>query len=121
MRERGVLLIPGTDLGGAFTYHRELQLFEQLGYTPAQVLSRATLDMAKYLGQDQSLGSIERGKLADFFLVAGDPTAELAAIKKVRMVVKDGTVYYPSEIYPSFGIKPFATAPAVTLPAAAAN
>jgi imidazolonepropionase-like amidohydrolase len=121
MRERGVLLIPGTDLGGSFTYHRELQLFEQLGYTPSEVLSRATLDMAKYLGQDQSLGSIERGKLADFFLVAGDPTAELAQIKKIRMVVKDGTVYYPSEIHPHFGIKPSATAPVVTLPEAAAN
>ncbi len=119
MRTRGVLLVPGTDLGGSFAYHRELQLFEQLGYTPAEVLTRATLDMAKYLGQDQSLGSIQRGKLADFFLVAGDPTAELAAIKKIRMVVKDGTVYYPSEIYPNFGIKPFATAPAVTLPEAA--
>jgi hypothetical protein len=32
------------------------------------------------------------------------------------MVVKDGTIYYPSEIYPRFGIQPFATAPRVELP-----
>ena len=118
MRKRGVLLIPGTDLGGSFSYHREMQLFEKIGYTPAQVLRLATLDMAKYLGQDQSLGSIEKGKLADFFLVAGDPTKDLRAIKAIRMVVKDGTVYFPSEIHPYFGIKPFATAPAVTQPVA---
>ncbi|MBW8369044.1 MAG: amidohydrolase family protein [Arenimonas sp.] len=116
MRERGILLIPGTDLGGSFTFHRELELFNQLGYTPAEVLRLATWDMAMYLGQNQSTGSIEKGKLADFFLVPGDPTADLKAIKTIRAVVKDGTVYYPSEIYPHFGIKPFATAPKVTLP-----
>lgn len=116
MRERGVLLIPGTDLGGGLAYHREMMLFEAVGFTPAQVLTRATLDMAAYLGEDQSLGSIERGKLADFFLVPGDPTIDLAQLRRIRMVVKDGTVYFPAEIYAQFGIKPFATAPAVSGP-----
>ncbi len=113
MHRKGILLIPGTDTGGAFTYHRELELFGQLGMTPADVLSRATLEMAAYLGQDQQLGSIERGKLADFFLIPGDPTRDLKAIKAIRMVVKDGAFYYPPEIYPRLGIKPFATAPQV--------
>ncbi|HOX70885.1 MAG TPA: amidohydrolase family protein [Dokdonella sp.] len=48
--------------------------------------------MAKYLGRDQTLGSIEKGKLADFFLVPGDPTNDLKAIKRIRMVFKDGVV-----------------------------
>ena len=116
MHRRGLMLIPGTDLGGGFTYHRELELFGQLGMTPAEVLRRATLDMAKYLGQEQQLGSIERGKLADFFLVPGDPTADLKAIKRIAMVVKDGAVYFPDEIYPKLGIKPFAFVPKVTPP-----
>lgn len=116
MNRRGILLIPGTDLGGAFTYHRELELFGQLGMTPPQVLSRATIEMARYLGQDQQLGSIERGKLADFFLIPGDPTQDLRAIKSVAMVVKDGTFYYPAQIYPRLGIRPFAPAPMVTVP-----
>jgi hypothetical protein len=34
----------------------------------------------------------------------------------VMMVVKDGTVYFPSEIYAKFGIRPFAQPPAVTRP-----
>ncbi|GAB2489501.1 amidohydrolase family protein [Arenimonas alkanexedens] len=114
MKERGVLLVPGTDLGGSFNFHRELELFGQLGYTPAEVLKLATLDMAAYLGQDQLTGSIARGKLADFFLVPGDPTGDLREIKRIRAVVKDGVVYYPAEIYPEFGIRPFATAPKVT-------
>ncbi len=117
MHKRGILLIPGTDTGGSFTYHRELELFEKIGYSAPEVLKLASWDMAKYLGRDQSLGSIEKGKLADFFLVPGDPTKDLKAIKHIRMVVKDGVVYYPSEVYPHFGIKPFADAPKVTLPA----
>jgi imidazolonepropionase-like amidohydrolase len=116
MRERGVFLIPGTDLGGGLAYHRELMLFAEVGFTPAETLRRATLDMATYLGQDQELGSIARGKLADFFLVPGDPTKDLAELRRIRMVVKDGTVYFPAEVYPHFGIKPFADAPVVTGP-----
>ena len=114
LRERGVMLIPGTDLGGSFTYHRELELYQRVGMTPADILAWATLDMARYLGQDQRLGSIEKGKLADFFLIPGDPTRDLKAIKTIRMVVKDGIVYFPSEVYPELGITPFADAPAVT-------
>jgi imidazolonepropionase-like amidohydrolase len=116
MRERGVFLIPGTDLGGGLSYHRELMLFERVGFTPAEVLRRATLDMAAYLGQDQALGSIARGKLADFFLVPGDPTKDLGELRRIRMVVKDGTVYFPAEVYPHFGIKPFASAPPLAAP-----
>jgi imidazolonepropionase-like amidohydrolase len=114
LRDRGVTLIPGTDLGGSFTYHRELELYQRIGMTPADILAWATLDMARYLGQDQRLGSIEKGKLADFFLIPGDPTRDFKAIKTIRMVVKDGVVYFPSEIYPEFGITPFADAPSVT-------
>ncbi|MES2270435.1 MAG: amidohydrolase family protein [Pseudomonadota bacterium] len=116
LNDRGAFIVPGTDTGGALTYHRELELYQKFGMTPAQILSRATLDMARYMGQDQSLGSIERGKLADFFLIAGDPVKDIKAIKSIRMVVKNGTVFYPSEIYDYFGIKPFAEAPKVKLP-----
>lgn len=101
---------------GRGRYHRELELYQRAGMVPAEILKRATFDSAKYVGQDQRLGSIENGKLADFFLVRGDPTKELKAIKTVSMVVKDGTFYYPSEAYPKFGIEPFTGAPTVKEP-----
>ncbi len=113
---KGIFLVPGTDTGGSFTYHRELEIMTQLGMTPGQVLARATGEMAGYLGRDQRLGSIARGKLADFFLVPGDPTRDLKAIKTISMVAKDGVIYFPAEIYPRFGIKPFTPSPKVTPP-----
>ncbi len=114
IHRRGGLLVPGTDLGGSFFYHRELELFQQLGMSPAEVLKRASWDMAKYLGQNEDLGSIEKGKYADFYLVAGDPTEQLDAIREIRMVASNGVIYFPEEIYPHFGIKAFATSPPMT-------
>jgi len=114
LHDRGIFIVFGTDTGGSFTYHRELELYQLAGMTPAEILKRATFDSAHYVSQDQRMGSIEKGKLADFFLIPGDPIKNLKAIKTISMVVKDGTFYYPSEVYPKFGIQPFAQPPKVT-------
>ncbi|RYH11937.1 MAG: amidohydrolase, partial [Alphaproteobacteria bacterium] len=94
MKDRGIFLVPGTDTGGAFTYHREVELYTKIGFTPGEALKRATWDMARYFGEDQGSGSIEKGKRADFFLIPGDPTKDIKAIKRIAMVVKDGTFYF---------------------------
>ncbi|WP_372783686.1 amidohydrolase family protein [Phenylobacterium sp.] len=119
LHDRGVFIVFGTDTGGSFTYHRELELYQRAGFTAPEILKRATYDSARYTGQDQRMGSIEKGKLADFFLVPGDPTKDLKAIKTIAMVVKDGAIYFPSEVYPHFGIQPFTAAPKVETPAPA--
>ena len=116
MHDRGILIVPGTDLGGAFELHRELELFEKIGMSPAEVLRRASYDMAHYLGYGEELGSIEVGKLADFFLVPGNPVEDLKAVKTISLVSRGGDFYFPSELYPEFGIEPFTNAPNVTLP-----
>jgi hypothetical protein len=70
--------------------------------------------MADYLGAGDELGSVTPGKYADFFLVPGDPTEDFKDLKTISMVVADGVVYFPAEIYPEFGIRPFVDAPTVT-------
>jgi hypothetical protein len=119
LHDRGVFIVFGTDTGGSFTYHRELELYQRVGMTPAEIVKRATFDSARYTGQDQRMGSIEKGKLADFFLIPGDPTKDVKAIKTIAMVVKDGAFYFPSEVYPKFGIQPFMAAPKVEVAASA--
>lgn len=110
----GVLIVPGTDLGGSFNYHRELELYTMAGMTAPRVLARATQEMADYVGMGDRLGSIAPGKLADFFLVPGDPTADIKAIKTIAMVVKDGAILFPTDVYAELGIRPFVGRPAVT-------
>jgi imidazolonepropionase-like amidohydrolase len=117
MKDHGIFIVFGTDLGGALTLHRELELYQKAGFTPPEILARATFEAADYMGLGEELGSIEPGKKADFFLVPGNPVEDLKAIKRIRLVSKGDTVYFPSEIYPHFGIKPFTDVPAVTPPA----
>ncbi|MBR9824481.1 MAG: amidohydrolase family protein [Alphaproteobacteria bacterium] len=117
MHEAGIFLVPGTDLGGSFYQHRELELYQRIGMSPAEILAWGSQGMADYLGVGDELGSIEPGKLADFFLVPGDPTADFREVKTISMVVADGRFYYPEQIYPEFGIRPFVEAPSIAIPA----
>jgi imidazolonepropionase-like amidohydrolase len=61
------------------------------GIAPEKVLKMATKDAAEHLGTD-ALGTIATGKLADLLLLDGDPRADISALRKVVMVVKDGTI-----------------------------
>lgn len=114
LHDNGIRLLPGTDDGTGFTVHRELELYVRAGISPAETLRIATLGMEEYIGRAHELGSIERGKLADFFLIAGDPTRDISAIRRPRMVMRGGVVYFPNEIYTALGIRPFTDPPALT-------
>jgi imidazolonepropionase-like amidohydrolase len=113
LHENGILLLPGTDDGTGFTLQREVELYTKAGMTPAEALRAATLTPEEYLGHADELGTIERGKIADFFLVAGDPTKDIRAIKLSQLVSKGDAIYFPSEIYQALSIEPFASPPAI--------
>ncbi|HEY5755263.1 MAG TPA: amidohydrolase family protein [Steroidobacter sp.] len=113
MNARGIRVFAGSDDNNGFVLQRELELLTEAGMTPTQVLTRATLESAEYLGGGAAWGTIAPGKSADFFLVPGDPTAHIKAIHSVRMTVAQGRVYFPSEIYRALGVKPFVEPPKV--------
>ncbi len=56
--------------------------------------------------------------VGDFVLLQGDPTRHLNALRQVRMVVKNGDVPFPEEIYTAMGIEPFGRKPSLRLPVA---
>ncbi len=116
LHDRGVTLLPGTDDSTGLSVHRELAIFGEAGIPVADVLRLGTIVPETYMGRDQELGSIERGKRADFLLLPGNPLTDLRELHRIAMVVKGGTIYFPAEIYPAFGVRPFAEAPAITLP-----
>lgn len=116
LRRSGVQLLPGTDDGTGVSVHRELELYVRAGMTPAEALRAGTLDASAYLGQDGNRGVIAPGKLAELVLVAGDPSTDISAVRRPRMVIAGGAIYYPAEIYRALGIKPFAQPPAIAVP-----
>jgi hypothetical protein len=117
MHKAGVPIVAGTDEISGFTLQRELELYVKAGIIPAQVLQIATWNGAKYTRTTADRGSVTVGKRADLILVDGDPTVNIADIRKVALVIKQGKAYYPSEIDEALGIKPFAT-PVQVQPAA---
>ena len=105
LHRSGVTVVAGTDSMQGFALHRELELYAQAGIPNADVLRIATLVPAQILKRDRDLGTVEQGKLADFILVDGDPLANISDIRKVSLVVKDGLVYRPEELYRELGVQ----------------
>ncbi len=64
----------------------------KFGMTPAQAIRAATATAAELLGMQDSLGTIEAGKLADIVAVPGDPLADVTVMEKVDFVMKGGVV-----------------------------
>ena len=93
-----------------------MELYVAAGIPAGRALYLSTLGAERYVERDHDLGTIERGKLADFILVDGDPTADISALRRNRMTMVGGVAYYPAEIYEHLTIKPFAPPPPVTPP-----
>jgi imidazolonepropionase-like amidohydrolase len=89
MHEAGVPIVAGTD-GSGIEIVRELEVYQQAGFTAAQALAAATIVPARLVGQDQHTGSIKVGKTADLSLVEGDPSVRIGALRQTRVVMLDG-------------------------------
>jgi imidazolonepropionase-like amidohydrolase len=102
----GIPIEAGTDSMAGFALHRELELDVQAGIPARQVLQNATLNAARIMSLDKELGSIAVGKLADLVLVRGNPADNISDIRNTVLVVKDGVLYQPAELYSELGITP---------------
>lgn len=106
MYDAGIPILAGTDSTAGFMLHRELELEVKAGISPAKALQIATINAARLLKQDNDLGSIAPGKLADFVLVEGNPAEHISDIRRCRLVAKNGVLYKSAEVYRAIGVKP---------------
>src|SRR5882757_7789228 len=92
----GVKIAFGTDVGGfawSLPIAEEFVREVQLGMTSMQAIQSATSQAALLLGQQGQIGVIRSGAHADLISVRGDPLADIAALKQVDFVMKDGLVF----------------------------
>jgi imidazolonepropionase-like amidohydrolase len=91
--DAGVTILSGSDVG-VFTHGdnaREIEMLVDYGMPAVNALKAATAVAGQVLHME--IGQVKAGMLADLIAVDGDPTKEIAAIRRVKMVMKGGTVY----------------------------
>ena len=103
--DSGIQMVAGTDSGSGYAFDRELEIYNEAGIPATEVLRMATIEAATIMHKDKELGSITSGKFADMVLINGDPTNNISDIRRVDVVIKNGDVYRPAEMYPAFGIR----------------
>jgi imidazolonepropionase-like amidohydrolase len=89
-------LVPGVDL------HNELALFVEAGFTPMEALQSATIKPAKFLGKLDSLGTIEKGKIADLVLLDANPLEDISHTRKINSVIIGGKLVPISKLRDQF-------------------
>ena len=91
--DAGVTILSGSDVG--VVPHgenaRELELMVDYGMKPVDALKSATSIAGQVL--HLQIGTTKPGYFADLIAVDGDPTQDIAALRKVKFVVKAGTIY----------------------------
>ncbi len=103
----GGLLMAGCDPtgnGGAlagFADQRNIELLVEAGFTPVQAIQIAKSNGARFLGELDRIGTVAAGKQADLVVIDGNPAANIAAIRKVKLVFKDGAGYDPAKLLDS--------------------
>jgi hypothetical protein len=91
MQHAGVKIMAGTDLPPERSrLYEELSLLVAAGLTPLEALQSATRNPAEFLGRLNSLGTIERGKIADLVLLDANPLEDIRNVQKINAVVLGG-------------------------------
>lgn len=105
--EAGGQLLVGTDPTGAgrtiagYANQRVIELLIEARFSLTDAIKIASLDGARYLERQEQVGSIEVGKQADIVLIDGDLEADIANIRKMELVFKDGIGFDSPAIFES--------------------
>jgi imidazolonepropionase-like amidohydrolase len=93
--DAGVTILSGSDIG-VFPHGenaREIELMVDYGMSRLDALKAATSVAGRVL--HMNIGAVKPGMFADLIAVDGDPATDISALRRVKFVMKGGTVYKP--------------------------
>ena len=101
----GITIAMGTDAANPLTLpgpsvYWEMEEMQAAGMRPMDVLVAATRNGARAMGRSRDLGTIEAGKAADLVVLGADPTADIANVRQVRLVMRGGAMSTPRLLAP---------------------
>ncbi len=92
LSDAGIVIAMGTDSGGGpgrfqgYFEHLELEYETKAGLTPMQALVSATGDAAKALNISNQVGTLEKGKQADFVVLSANPLDDIKNTRSIEQV-----------------------------------
>ena len=105
MQDAGITIAAGTDAGNVGVLHgpgifHEFAYMAQAGLTNYEILIDATLNGAKLLNKEKTLGSIDAGKFADLVILNSNPLTDIQNTTDIYLVIKDGKIFEPDKVLP---------------------
>ena len=104
MREAGVRIMAGSDVAvlnifPGLSLHEELRLLvDSVGMSPMEALASATRKPAEWLRLADSVGTIERGKVADLVLLDANPLDDITNTRRIAAVVLRGRLFQRGDL-----------------------
>jgi imidazolonepropionase-like amidohydrolase len=94
----GGVVATGTDGSNGAGTQRELELLAEAGIPNLEIIKIATFNAARLLGKQETMGSIEEGKIADAVLLDANPIADINNAKDIALVMKQGDIIDESKL-----------------------
>ncbi len=99
----GIPLMVGTDLLSpgvipGYSVHEEMELWQDVGIPPADILRSATIVPAKFVGVDNRLGTVAEGKAASFVLVRSNPLDDIRNVEQIEAVCFRGRFFSRTDL-----------------------
>ncbi|WP_394825524.1 amidohydrolase family protein [Pendulispora albinea] len=106
LHDSQVNLVVGTDSLAGLMLHHELALFVRAGISPADALRACTIAAARSMKMEKRMGTIAPGKVADMFVVDGDPLTRIDDVTRIVSVMRAGIVFSSAALYEAIGVAP---------------
>jgi len=103
MKTAGVGILAGSDSGDpcvlpGFVVHEEMQLLVDNGLSPGEALRTATLEPARYFGEQRAGGSVDKGKIANLVLLDANPLDDIRNTKRIYAVIQAGKLFSRTQL-----------------------
>lgn len=104
MQRAGVRLMTGSDFGAnpllfpGWGVHDEMALFVKAGLTPMEAIQAATKNPATFFELNNSVGTVEKGKIADLVVLSANPLEDINNTRKITAVVFGGRMFDRAEL-----------------------
>jgi imidazolonepropionase-like amidohydrolase len=103
--DAGGLLVAGTDptydgrIVAGYANMRLVELFVEMGFSIPDAIKICTLNGATYLEQEDSIGTLSKGKIADLIILNADISKDISAIRTIEIVFKNGIGYNSEKLF----------------------